>query len=451
VTPEPTAARRAVTGLVLFAALFAAVVLQLTVVNRLPLPGAGAPDLVLLLVTAVAVTTSPRCGAVSGFAAGLALDVAPPVTHYTGQDALVFCLAGYGAARVIQLVRDATGERDQLTSFAVMAAAAAAGEAAQAALGLLLADADMTSAVISRVLPSAVLYDLLLAAPAYWLAARITRGAPAETAPVPDFGARSLGGGARLAGAFRQASAGAAPGLRLAGSGANYQRLAARPVPRLQLSGQRTPADARTGAGSSGPRSFPLAGGRTPRLNFAGQRPARVAGRQARVPSGRPGRSWLRTAARPARSGLVGGGVAGSSLAAGRRARGGRGGSSPVRKPATMTSAAFRSAPLRTASGRAARSRAARTGLGRTRRPGWLGASGSGRTGGSRAAYERSRSGRPRFGRSGFRGAGFGGSALGRSGGRGYGAAPSRSWARRSRSPWRRRRQRLLRLVGVGR
>ncbi|HEY0937681.1 MAG TPA: rod shape-determining protein MreD, partial [Trebonia sp.] len=128
-TPEVAMARRAVTGLALAVALFAAVIFQFTVVNRLPLPGAGAPDLVLLLVAAIAVTAGPLAGTVSGFAGGLALDVAPPAAHYAGQDALVFCLAGYGAARVVRFLWETTGEQDPVVSFAALAAAAAAGEA----------------------------------------------------------------------------------------------------------------------------------------------------------------------------------------------------------------------------------------------------------------------------------------------------------------------------------
>ena len=84
-------------------------------VNRLPLPGGAAPDLVLLLVTAIAVCTSPLTGALTGFAGGLALDVAPPAIHYAGEYALVFCLAGYGAARVMTAPSGTwRGERDPI-------------------------------------------------------------------------------------------------------------------------------------------------------------------------------------------------------------------------------------------------------------------------------------------------------------------------------------------------
>jgi rod shape-determining protein MreD len=55
-----------------------ALVLQLTIVNRLPLPGSGAPDLVLLTVVALGLCARPAAAAVTGFAAGLCLDIAPP-------------------------------------------------------------------------------------------------------------------------------------------------------------------------------------------------------------------------------------------------------------------------------------------------------------------------------------------------------------------------------------
>ena len=74
--PEVSVKRKALSVVTLAIALFAAVVLQLTVVNRLPLPGAAAPDLVLLLVSAIAVVTTPAVAAFTGFASGLALDVA---------------------------------------------------------------------------------------------------------------------------------------------------------------------------------------------------------------------------------------------------------------------------------------------------------------------------------------------------------------------------------------
>ena len=295
---EPSPARKALTAVVLAATLFAAVIVQLTVVNRLPLPGGAVPDLVLLLVTAIAVCTSPLTGALAGFAAGLALDVAPPAVHYAGEYALVFCLAGWGAARVNRAIWDMRGVRDPVVAFTVMAGAAAAGEAGKAALGMMLSDPDVTGAAAGRVLPTAILYDLLAAPFAFWLAARITRGTGflstiAVRAPAPEFGVEQ-----RPALVFRSASAGAAPGLRLAGTGENYHRpQAARRVPRLRLADGRAGSVIGTGGAAPGTAAVPLAGGRTPRLSFGGDLPAgtgqvRTGRRAART----PGKNWLRGA-----------------------------------------------------------------------------------------------------------------------------------------------------------
>ncbi|MGH3281678.1 MAG: rod shape-determining protein MreD, partial [Trebonia sp.] len=311
-----TPARKAVAAGVLVVVLFAAVVVQLTVVNRLPLPGGAVPDLVLLLVTAIAVVTTPARAAVTGFAAGLAVDVAPPAAHDAGTYALVFCLAAYAASRVNRAISDRAGERDPMTSFTVMVGAAVAGEAGKAALGMLLSDPEVTTAAVSRVLPGAVLYDLLLSPLAFWLVARVTRGAAPERAPVPE-----LGRGQRPTPAFRLASAGAAPKLRLAGTGARYETpaQARRPpsprhprfagtgkdyrvpsgagrVPKLRLSGAGAGSAFKTVRSSSGRPTAPPRAGQARKLNFTGDLPARAAVRTARA----PGKNWLRSAASPA-------------------------------------------------------------------------------------------------------------------------------------------------------
>ena len=296
---EPSLARKALTAAVLAVGLLAAVVVQLTVVNRLPWPGGAVPDLVLLLVTAIAVCTSPLAGALAGFAGGLALDVAPPAVHYAGEYALVFCLAGWGAARVDRAIRDTRGERDPMITFAVMAGAAAAGEAGKAALGMMLSDPDVTGAVASRVLPTAILYDLLAAPFVFWLVARITRGADAERAPAPEFSVEQ-----RLAQVFRSAAAGAAPRLRLAGTGENYHKPPADRAPRLRLSDGRAGSSASTYAAAPGGAAVRRAGGRTPKLSFGGDLPVQTG--QARTgprTSRALGKNWLRGAASAAHAG----------------------------------------------------------------------------------------------------------------------------------------------------
>ena len=92
-------------GLICSVAVVLAVIVQLTIVNRIAFPGGTGPDLVLLAVAALSLATGPLAGSLIGFCAGLALDVAPPGSHFVGQDALVFCLIGYACG----LVADAPG------------------------------------------------------------------------------------------------------------------------------------------------------------------------------------------------------------------------------------------------------------------------------------------------------------------------------------------------------
>ena len=78
------------------ALLTTVIVVQLVVMSRLPLPGV-APDLVLVVVVALALTYGKTTGGVCGFCAGLGLDMAPPADHVIGRTALVLCVVGYAA------------------------------------------------------------------------------------------------------------------------------------------------------------------------------------------------------------------------------------------------------------------------------------------------------------------------------------------------------------------
>jgi rod shape-determining protein MreD len=58
------------------------------------------PDLLLLLVVVVAIVRGPTVGAVTGFACGLLVDLAPGSVHAVGIGALAHALAGYVAGIV---------------------------------------------------------------------------------------------------------------------------------------------------------------------------------------------------------------------------------------------------------------------------------------------------------------------------------------------------------------
>lgn len=137
----------------------ATVLLQVMFVDGLSLPGGTAPDIVLVLVVTLALTRGPVTGMLTGFFAGLALDLAPPGGYLIGGSALVFCVIGYGCGR---LGRRADGSVPRRLAVAVIAVGA--GEAALAASGLIAGDGAITLAAVSRGLPAAVLYDVLLCA-----------------------------------------------------------------------------------------------------------------------------------------------------------------------------------------------------------------------------------------------------------------------------------------------
>lgn len=132
-----------------------ALLLQTTVLARLPLPGGG-PDLLLVLVVAYALVEGPLSGTVTGFVAGLLADLG--ADHELGRAALVYALVGYAAG----LAQD-DRSRSLLTSLVVVAAAATGAVVVYALEGLLLGDPRITATAVWRSLAGTVTYSVLLA------------------------------------------------------------------------------------------------------------------------------------------------------------------------------------------------------------------------------------------------------------------------------------------------
>jgi rod shape-determining protein MreD len=139
------------------ALILSAAVLQVTVVNRLPLPGAG-PDLVLLVVIGLALVVGPTAGACMGFGAGLLVDLMPPTATEVGRWALVFCIIGYLAGQVQLDVR-----RSVWVVMATVGGLSALSVLLFAGLGLLFGDERVEASGVVATMVSIVLYDLLLA------------------------------------------------------------------------------------------------------------------------------------------------------------------------------------------------------------------------------------------------------------------------------------------------
>jgi rod shape-determining protein MreD len=203
-------------------AVLAAILLQLTLLDNLPFPGGSAPDLVLVLVVALALASGPRNGMLIGFGAGLALDIAPPATHLLGLNALAFTLVGYGCGRMRGPL-----ERSAWLPLAAVALGAAAGEAVYALVGLTFGDPDITVASIRQVLPVSIVYDILLSPFVLYAVVSLARlgGLAARRAADPgqltgrEQAASWLAGSVAAAdGAVRDTRSGREPHLRTAAS-----------------------------------------------------------------------------------------------------------------------------------------------------------------------------------------------------------------------------------------
>jgi rod shape-determining protein MreD len=139
-----------------------ALLVQLSVLNALRLPGGGVPDLVLVLVAALAMAEGPVTGMVTGFVTGLCLDLAPPGSAALGQYALVFCLAGWAAGRLGPVAGHSGRQSAGLFATALLALVVAVSEVLSAAVSLLVAPGTVALSQLRFVLPSTIAYDLVL-------------------------------------------------------------------------------------------------------------------------------------------------------------------------------------------------------------------------------------------------------------------------------------------------
>ncbi|MEV4329396.1 rod shape-determining protein MreD [Streptomyces sp. NPDC049597] len=137
-----------------------ALVIQVTVLARLQLPGA-VPDLMLLTVLGLAMVYGHVAGAFIGFGAGLLADIAPPADHAAGRYALVLCVIGYLAGLIRpdngQQLRSATGP------MVVVVAAAIGSTLLYAGVGALVGDTAARHVGLGSLLFTAAVYDLILA------------------------------------------------------------------------------------------------------------------------------------------------------------------------------------------------------------------------------------------------------------------------------------------------
>ncbi|GLX00705.1 rod shape-determining protein MreD [Microtetraspora sp. NBRC 16547] len=154
--------------------LFVALVVQVTVLNRLPVK--VVPDLVLLVVIVLAAMRGPLDGAVIGFCAGLAADILPPAGELLGQYALVMCLTGFVAGRLA-----AHAPLFATLVCAVLAPALTVGVRA------LVADDGVGWTYLRTVWPWVALCNLIAAPVVLWAVRRLLRERRRQTVLVPSW------------------------------------------------------------------------------------------------------------------------------------------------------------------------------------------------------------------------------------------------------------------------
>ncbi|MEU6080823.1 rod shape-determining protein MreD [Streptomyces sp. NPDC047108] len=158
-----------------------ALVVQVSVLARLHIPGA-VPDLMLLVVLALALVYGHTAGCVIGFGAGLLSDLAPPADHAVGRYALVLCVTGYLAG----LAKPDTGRVRSATGPLLVVVGAAIGTTLMyAGVGALVGDTAARQVGVTQLILTASLYDLLLAPfvvpGVMWLARRAENDPMAES------------------------------------------------------------------------------------------------------------------------------------------------------------------------------------------------------------------------------------------------------------------------------
>jgi rod shape-determining protein MreD len=119
---------------------------------------AATPPLALVMVGAVAFVFGPLTGAVTGFATGVVLDLAPPAEGTIGVSALILTLVGFGLGRVFD-----SDERPWPITTALIALAGGAAVVAGAALGGLLGDPRVRWEEVPSMTVAAAAYAGILA------------------------------------------------------------------------------------------------------------------------------------------------------------------------------------------------------------------------------------------------------------------------------------------------
>jgi rod shape-determining protein MreD len=145
-----------------------AVILQISGLDQMHILG-GTPDLIPLVVAAIAFYAGGTAGAIAGFSTGLLVDLA--IGQNLGASSLVLTSVGYGVGRF----SDQRDVSHGLLPIPVSAAATAGYLAAFAAVSFMLETAPQVSALVLRDLVIVTLLNVAIALPFFGLVRRVLR------------------------------------------------------------------------------------------------------------------------------------------------------------------------------------------------------------------------------------------------------------------------------------
>ena len=144
-------------ALVIGLTVLLAVIVELTLLSRLGLPGAT-PDLVVVSVVALALAMGPTQGAAAGFTAGILIDLAPPADTLLGVNAIVYIAIGFVTGFVID-----PRDRTVPIMIGIVGLSAAAAVLGTAALDTLLGSGRVMWDEVPALALTSALYAVILA------------------------------------------------------------------------------------------------------------------------------------------------------------------------------------------------------------------------------------------------------------------------------------------------
>lgn len=147
-----TAPRWLMAGLLLATALL----VQSVLLTRLPLPGAT-PDLLLVVIIALAMRAGPVTGVIAGFLGGLGWDLISPADGPVGGWALIYLLIGLLAGRVSH-----PDDRPALEVLGIVAGLCALAVLGYALLGWFLGDPRVMLGPVAAAALAAAVYGAVL-------------------------------------------------------------------------------------------------------------------------------------------------------------------------------------------------------------------------------------------------------------------------------------------------